>query len=278
MFELPEYITIAEQMKKTISGKTVLSGTMGNSPHKFVCYNQKPEVFSRIVKGKVFGDAYCRGRWLFIPLEPEYILVFGECGGKIALVDSNNVPAKYHLLLNIEGSKSIYAMTQMWGAMELYKKGEELKRQYIVDMRITPIDKEFTYKYFETLVNEAKKKKKRSVKSLLTQDQLIPGLGNSITQDILLNAKLHPKTYIESLSEEEIEILYESIKSTLNDVINNNGRNDEYDFYGNLGKYERVLDSKSVKRGCPVCKSKIEKIQYLGGSSYYCSKCQILRK
>ncbi len=273
MFELPEYLTIAKQMNKSISGKTVLSGVMGNSPHKFVWYNQNPQTFSRIVNGKTIGDAYCKGRWLFIPLEPGYVLVLGECGGKIILVDSNNVPSKYHLLLNIEGNKSIYAMTQMWGAMELYRKGEELKRQYIADMRTTPLDKEFTYKYFKSLIDEARSEKKRSVKSLLTQDQLIPGLGNSIAQDILFNARLHPKTQIEVLSEEEIMTLYKSIKETVNDAAKNDGRNDEYDFYGNLGKYERVLDSKSIERGCPVCKSKIEKIQYLGGSSYYCSKC-----
>lgn len=278
MFELPEYLTIAKQMNKSISGKTVLSGVMGNSPHKFVWYNQNPQTFSRIVNGKTIGDAYCKGRWLFIPLEPGYVLVLGECGGKIILVDSNNVPSKYHLLLNIEGNKSIYAMTQMWGAMELYRKGEELKRQYIADMRTTPLDKEFTYKYFKSLIDEARSEKKRSVKSLLTQDQLIPGLGNSIAQDILFNARLHPKTQIEVLSEEEIMTLYKSIKETVNDASKNDGRNDEYDFYGNLGKYERVLDSKSIERGCPVCKSKIEKIQYLGGSSYYCSKCQVLKK
>ncbi|MCE1159176.1 MAG: hypothetical protein LWX10_10685 [Spirochaetia bacterium] len=278
MFELPEYLTIAKQMNKSISGKTVLSGVMGNSPHKFVWYNQNPQTFSRIVNGKTIGNAYCKGRWLFIPLEPGYVLVLGECGGKIILVDSNNVPSKYHLLLNIEGNKSIYAMTQMWGAMELYRKGEELKRQYIADMRTTPLDKEFTYKYFKSLIDEARSEKKRSVKSLLTQDQLIPGLGNSIAQDILFNARLHPKTQIEVLSEEEIMTLYKSIKETVNDAAKNDGRNDEYDFYGNLGKYERVLDSKSIERGCPVCKSKIEKIQYLGGSSYYCSKCQVLKK
>lgn len=278
MFELPEYLTIAKQMNKSISGKTVLSGVMGNSPHKFVWYNQNPQTFSRIVNGKTIGDAYCKGRWLFIPLEPGYVLVLGECGGKIILVDSNNVPSKYHLLLNIEGNKSIYAMTQMWGAMELYRKGEELKRQYIADMRTTPLDKEFTYKYFKSLIDEARSEKKRSVKSLLTQDQLIPGLENSIAQDILFNARLHPKTQIEVLSEEEIMTLYKSIKETVNDAAKNDGRNDEYDFYGNLGKYERVLDSKSIERGCPVCKSKIEKIQYLGGSSYYCSKCQVLKK
>ena len=133
-------------------------------------------------------------------------------------------------------------MTQMWGAMELYRKGEELKRQYIADMRTTPLDKEFTYKYFKSLIDEARSEKKRSVKSLLTQDQLIPGLGNSIAQDILFNARLHPKTQIEVLSEEEIMTLYKSIKETVNDAAKNDGRNDEYDFYGNLGKYERVLE------------------------------------
>ena len=40
----------------------------------------------------------------------------------------------------------------MWGAMELYAKGQE--REYIRDMRPTAIEPEFTLEYLSTLVNE----------------------------------------------------------------------------------------------------------------------------
>ena len=139
MFELPEYVTLARQMVQELSGKRVANGCLGNSPHKFVWYNRTPTEFAALIEGKIVGKAYSRGRWLFIPMEPGYVFVFGECGGKILFHSSAaSLPKKYHLALIFEDGAALSAMTQMWGAMELYDKGQELKRQYIVDMRPTP--------------------------------------------------------------------------------------------------------------------------------------------
>jgi len=83
MFEIPEYVTLARQMGESLSRKRIASGSLGNSPHKFVWYNRKPDDFAVLVRGKTIEKAYSKGRWLFIPLNPGYVLVFGECGGKI---------------------------------------------------------------------------------------------------------------------------------------------------------------------------------------------------
>ena len=123
MFEIPEYVTLARQMAESLSGKRIANGTLGNSPHKFVWYNRKPAEFSAIVKGKTIGKAYSKGKWLFIPIQPGYLLVFGECGSKIILHESGSqLPKKYHLSLHFEDGSCLSATTQMWGAMELFRK------------------------------------------------------------------------------------------------------------------------------------------------------------
>ena len=83
MFELPEYINFARQINETIRGGTIVSGNLGNSPHKFVWYNRSEEEFSELIKGKTIGESYVMGRWLFVSAEPGYVLLFGECRGKI---------------------------------------------------------------------------------------------------------------------------------------------------------------------------------------------------
>ncbi len=83
------------------------------------------------------------------------------------------------------------AMTQMWGAAELYEQGKELERAYIKGMKYTPIEPEFTFDYFK-LVDSCSCRKKPKRQGLLTQDQTIPGLGNSIAQDILYQARIPP--------------------------------------------------------------------------------------
>lgn len=137
-------------------------------------------------------------------------------------------------------------MTQMWGAMELYEKGRELDRQYIRDRRPTPIDAQFTFDYFSQLINECIEQEKRSVKGVLTQDQLIPGLGNAIAQDIMFRAKLHPRRPIDSLCPGERKQLDDGIIRVVAEVVDEGGRNDELDLFGNPGGYRRVLDKDSV--------------------------------
>jgi formamidopyrimidine-DNA glycosylase len=53
------------------------------------------------------------------------------------------------------------------------------------------------------------------------------------------------------------------------------GRDTEHDIFNRAGRYQRILDSRKVGKPCPVCRTAIEKIQYLGGASCICPQCQI---
>jgi formamidopyrimidine-DNA glycosylase len=275
MFELPEFMTLAKQINETLTGKIIQKGQLGNSPHKFVWYNRTHDEFDRLTKGKIIGKAYAKGKWLFIPLDPGYVLLLGECGGKVLFHPPGaKMPQKYHLHLTFEDGSFLTATTQMWGAMELYEKGQEHNREYVKGMRTTPIEPEFTFEYFCTLIDNLVIEKKRSVKGLLTQEQIIPGLGNAIAQDILFRARLHPRHPINDLSPGQKQVLYNTILNTVYEVIGKGGRYDEYDLYGNLGEYIRTMDKNAVGHPCPECGSNIEKIQYLGGTCYFCPNCQ----
>ena len=275
MFELPEYINLAKQINAALTGKTIQSGNLGNSPHKFVWYNRGQEEFTDLTQGKRIGKAHAKGRWLFIPLEPGYTLLFGECGGKILFHPADSkLPKKYHLSLTFTDRSFLTATTQMWGAMELYDQGEECKREYVKDMRPTPNDPEFTFKYFGALMDESIKQKKRSAKSILTQEQLIPGLGNAIAQDILFKAGFHPRHPIDDLDHEQRSKLFTGIMDTVEEVTDQGGRYDEFDLYGQNGGYVRIMDKNALGRPCSQCGGEIKKIQYLGGACYLCPNCQ----
>lgn len=277
MFELPEYVTLAGQINSTLKGKRIKSGQLGNSPHKFVWYNRTHDEFEKLTEGKNVGEAWSRGRWLFVPLEPGYVLLLGECGGKAFFHPPGaKLPKKYHLYLTFEDDSFFTLTTQMWGAMELYEKGEEQEREYVKGMRVTPIEPEFTSDYFSNLIDEVVPDKKRSVKGLLTQDQLVPGLGNASAQDIMFRARLHPRHSIDTLSADQRRNLYDAILSTVNEIIDKGGRYDEYNLFGERGGYVRLMDKNAVGQPCPNCGTSIEKMQYLGGACYYCPNCQVL--
>jgi formamidopyrimidine-DNA glycosylase len=275
MFELPEIVTLAKQINQTLTGKTIRQGSQGNSPHKFVWYNHSHEEFAALTLGKTVGEAWVRGRWLFIPFEPGYVFLLGECGGKALYHPAgSNTPAKYHMLITFEDGSHFSATTQMWGAMELYERGQENGRPYVKDMRTTPIEAGFTFDYFNGLLDSLLRGEKRSAKALLTQEQLIPGLGNAIAQDILFNARLHPRHPLSELDLEQRMALYAAIGDTLRAAINKGGRYDEVDLFNQPGGYVRLMDKQALGRPCPACGGEIQRIAYLGGSCYLCPACQ----
>lgn len=275
MFELPEVATLAAQMNDTLPGKVIRQGCLGNSPHKFVWYNRSHDEFEMLTRGKRIGETKAKAKWLFIPLQPDYVLLLGDCGGKVLYhLPGEKMPPKHHLCLTFEDGSALTVMTQMWGIMDLFEQGKETERQYIRGMRVTPVEPEFTFDYFNGLFADPAITHGRSAKGLLTQEQIIPGLGNAIAQDILFRACIHPKHAISDLSTEQRQVLYRAILDTVHAVLEKGGRYDEVDLYGNPGGYFRLMDSKAVGYPCPQCGSIVEKMQYLGGACYYCPSCQ----
>ncbi len=275
MFELPEVLTLSRQMNEVLPGRNIREGHLGNTPHKFVWYNRSHEAFGELTAGKTIGEAWARGRWLFLSLEPGYVLLLGEWGGRVLYRAAGSpIPQKYHLLLRFRDDSFLTATTRMWGALELHVEGEEAESKYIKNMKLTPTSTAFTQTYFFSLVRELGKEGRVSAKALLTQNQVIPGLGNAIAQDILFRARIHPRRPLESLGPREMKGFYRAIVDTVADVIAQGGRYDESDLFGRSGGYVRVMDRNALRRPCPGCGGPISKIQYLGGSCYFCPCCQ----
>ncbi len=110
----------------------------------------------------------------------------------------------------------------------------------------------------------------------MASEQRIPGVGNGVLQDILFNARIHPKRKALSLSDQERKTLFRSLKTTLKEMTDKGGRDVQTDLLGNNGAYNCILSAKTCKEPCPVCHGAITKEAYMGGSVYYCANCQKL--
>ena len=95
-----------------------------------------------------------------------------------------------------------------------------------------------------------------------------------VIQDILFEARIHPKRKIGNLSDLEKEQLFEAMITTLKAMTVQGGRNTEKDLYGNSGGYITKMSKLSQMGGCPNCEGLITKENFLGGSIYYCMTCQ----
>ena len=115
---------------------------------------------------------------------------------------------------------------------------------------------------------------KISIKEFLATKQRIPGLGNGVLQDILLEAGLHPKRKINTLREGEWKRTYEAVICILDQMKKAGGRDTEKNLFGQAGGYQTKLSKKTVGKPCPYCGNTIQKMNYMGGTVYYCPVCQ----
>jgi len=272
MIELPEVLTIAKQMNNELKGKRIKSGNRGNSSHKFAWYNREPEEYEKILAGKTVGAATGDGNWLSLPLDPGFALLFGDMGGRILFhQNESTLPKKYHFMLCFEDETYLTVTIQMWGFIKLVEKSEAANRH----KALTAISDEFTYDCFEQLLENFEEREKKSIKYFMISKSGISGIGNSYLQDILFKARIHPKRLGADINSMESRELYNAIRETIEEAIEQGGRYDERDLLNNPGGYIRILDSKAKGNPCLNCGTPIEKIQYLGGASYFCPDCQI---
>jgi formamidopyrimidine-DNA glycosylase len=276
MIELPEAMTIARQMNEALRGKQIEAGSRGNTPHKFAFYNRPPEDYEMILRGKTIGETMAHGSLILACIEPDYVLVLGSGGERILLhQDEKTLPKKYQLLLRFQDGTFLTVTVQGWGFAQLLCQSEMADHPYVGKKGISPLSDAFTLDYFRRLFEELEVEDKRSAKYFVISKPGIWGVGNGYLQDILFRAMIHPRQKVIDISEEEKERFYEAIKKTISQAVDLGGRDTERDLYNRPGRYQRILDSRAVGKPCPKCGTPVEKIQYLGGASYFCPRCQV---
>jgi formamidopyrimidine-DNA glycosylase len=221
------------------------------------------------------GEASEHGSLIVADVKPGYVLVLGGGGERIALHEpGEKPPKKHHLLLRFEDGSSLSVTVQGWGSVQLLKRSEFPKGACCAKEGVSPLDPAFTAAHFTSLFRALEDDDKRSVKYFVISEPGVLGVGNGCLQDILFAAGVHPRRRASDLSARERGALHKAVRSVLRRAVKLGGRDSERDLYGEPGRYERVLHSRVVGKPCPECGTPIEKIQYLGGASYFCPRCQ----
>lgn len=273
MIELVEAKVLADQINTVICGKKISKLITLQSPHKFAFFHGDPQAYEGLLKRKVMGQASPVGGQLKVEIE-DLIFVFGD-GVNLQYHEMDaKRPMKHQLLMEFEDGSALSGSVQMYGSLWCIKEAEFDNPYYLVAKeKPAVLSKEFDQSYFMGIL-AAKGAEKLSAKAVLATEQRIPGLGNGVLQDILYQAGIHPKRKVGSFSESEKEQLYHSVKNTLQEMIDQGGRDTEKDLFGNPGGYKTKLSKYSTGKPCPICGHTIVKEAYLGGSIYYCEGCQ----
>jgi len=200
--------------------------------------------------------------------------VFGDGVALRYIAPGSPVLQKHQLLIQYEDGSAFAASVRMYGGLWCFRNGEFKNSYYeIARDKVSPLQNGFTQSYFAKLTEGAEK---LSLKAFLATEQRIPGLGNGVLQEILFAAGIHPKRKVKTLRDMELAGLFNAIKSVLNQMTAQGGRDTESDLFGQPGGYCTVMSKNNAGCPCPTCGTIIRKEAYMGGSVYYCPSCQIL--
>jgi Formamidopyrimidine-DNA glycosylase len=274
MLELPEVLTIAEQLEKTIVGKKISKVLPPSKVHKFCWYNGDPMEYDAAIKNCEVISVAGFGIYVEIEFSNGYKLCFND-GVNARIMDSSQTLKGYQLLIEF-GDESVLVFTvAMYGGI-IFHNGNYDNEYYLKSRNALDIFSAEFKNYYEKTLNEAKQN--LSAKAFLATEQRFPGIGNGVLQDILFTAYIHPKRKISTFGKEEKDRLLNSIIEVLENMIKNHGRNTEKDIFGDNGGYKVLFSKNTVGDGCPRCGNQIVKEAYLGGAVYYCPLCQPLIK
>ena len=136
-----------------------------------------------------------------------------------------------------------------------------------------PFAKEFTSAYLAAQLI----KRRRNIKTLLLDQNIVAGIGNIYADETLFKSKIRPETLATDLTSYQINRLHKAIIEVLQTAIDQGGTTFS-DFLNLLGVNGNYGDSALVygRQGepCRVCQTPIDKIKLGGRSSHFCPNCQ----
>jgi formamidopyrimidine-DNA glycosylase len=114
-----------------------------------------------------------------------------------------------------------------------------------------------------------------TVKRALTDPHLFSGIGNAYSDEILHRARLSPFAQTSSLSEEDVQRLFDATRSTLIEWTERLRKQAGADLPEKVTAFhEEMAVHGRWRKPCPVCGSPVQRIVYAENETNYCARCQ----
>jgi formamidopyrimidine-DNA glycosylase len=287
MPELPEVETIKLGLQKYLAGHKIEDVKV-----------LVPKIFQgnpKDVIGATVTDIKRIGKGLIIELDNGFVLtVHLKMTGQLVFQDKTTegsvlskkvggetLPSKYsHVIFSLDkGAKLFYNDLRRFGWVKVLKKEELKDVVFFKEMGPEPkvgedlAGKELTLDYFKNTLQKGN----LPVKLILMDQKRIGGIGNIYANDALFLAGIDPKRKGKTLTDEEIQKLFDAVNEVIKKSLGYGGSSDEnfVNVLGQEGNYQNhtlVYGKKGEK--CSICGATIEKIQLGGRGTYFCPRHQ----
>src|SRR5215212_9395224 len=271
MPELPEVETIKEDLRRLVVGSKikraeVLDASLVEQP--------STEEFAGRLEGVRITGARRRAKHLIVELDSGNSLVFQlKIGGQLLLVPPVEEPeTALMLVLYLDGERRFFLRDETgFTRARLLDAGELRKR--LSSLGPEPLEDGFKWNYLPREIGS----RRAQIKPLLLDQKVVSGIGNIYVDEILYDARLHPRRKANTLSEGEWEALYDAIRSNLAAGVKHRGTTvrlfrDVLDRPGEHQNHLRIFEKHG--QPCPGCEGEVVREKVSGRPTHYCPACQ----
>jgi len=271
MPELPEVETVRRGLEAGLLGRTVVAVTA----HRTDQLRPDAEAVLSGLPGRTFTAARRIGKHLFCDLDDGQTLASHlRMTGQWRIQDQSQ-PCKLHTHLQIaldDGRELRWRDVRRFGWIHLLptEQATELDTLTGLGPDVLTLDRA----EFIARVRGCR----RQLKALLLSQDLFSGIGNIYADEILWQARLHPKQTSDRLSTRKLGQLYDATVATLTAAIEARGSSIDGEYVaveGDLGSYQ--LSHVAYGREgqpCLRCGKPIRRVIIASRSSCYCPTCQ----
>jgi formamidopyrimidine-DNA glycosylase len=119
------------------------------------------------------------------------------------------------------------------------------------------------------------RRRNRTLKRALTDPDVVDGVGNAYSDEILHRARMSPFRQTAAMTDDEVQILYDSARAVLEEWIERLRLEAAGGFPENVTAFrpEMAVHGR-YRKPCPACGAPVQRIRYADNEANYCAACQ----
>ncbi len=269
MPELPEVASRAREMQKELVGKTIAEIEVLQPK----CLNVSARKLKNTLEGAELLEVTYHGKWIFTKTTQGYLLLNLGMGGDVFLGPRDELPEKRQAVFFFDDGTAL--SFRFWWFGHIHYAAEGKLDKHAMSAKLGPNAIDISKEDFREMLRG----RRGAVKAFLLNQERIAGIGNAYAHDILFLAKLHPQRAIDTLTDNEIDGLWQAVRDGLIPSLKKRGAWYERDLRGRRGgfKQDKLLVGYREGEPCPTCGTKVRKLKTGSTSSFVCLKCQPLK-
>ncbi|MHB9058310.1 MAG: DNA-formamidopyrimidine glycosylase family protein, partial [Bacillota bacterium] len=267
MPELPDVTIYVERIKALVGGQPLQRITV-SSPFVLRTAEPRPDAFS----GRVIEDARRMGKRIILEFEGDlFVVIHLMIAGRLRWLSSGAKVPKKLLLAGFEFPNGTLALTEAGtkhrASLHLVSGSSGLaafERGGIDLLKASPDE-----------FGAALRRQNRTLKRALTDPNIVDGIGNAYSDEILHRARLSPFKLTGGLAPAEVNTLHQAAVQVLTGWIERLGAEVGSGFPGKVTAFrpEMAVHGK-YGQPCPVCGAPVQRIVYADNEANYCPGCQ----